>query len=37
MRVNIVGQFEYLFMPIKIGNVIIKNRIYNPPHATIMS
>jgi len=36
-RANIVGQFEYLFTPIKIGNVTVKNRIYNPPHATIFA
>lgn len=32
-----MGQLEYLFTPIKIGNITVKNRIYNPPHATIFA
>lgn len=29
--------FRYLFSPLKIGKVVVKNRIYNPPHATIFA
>jgi mycofactocin system FadH/OYE family oxidoreductase 2 len=30
-------QFEYLFSPMRLRNSIVRNRIYNPPHATIFA
>lgn len=29
-----MGNFKYLFMPLKIGPITVKNRIYMPPHTT---
>ena len=30
-------QFKYLFSPLKIGNVSVQNRIFNPAHGTMFS
>ncbi len=31
------GDFQYLFTPIKIGPVTIRNRIFSPPHGTVFA
>ncbi|MBU1052737.1 MAG: FAD-dependent oxidoreductase [Proteobacteria bacterium] len=31
------GQFNYLFTPIKIGNMIVRNRIYFGPHGNMLT
>lgn len=32
-----MAEFQYLFSPIRIGKIVVKNRICNPPHATIFA